>query len=201
MNLNNREKKRKNSFHNSKKEVFQVCETACIAIVTPESRNGCTQSDIYIYISPSLYLQGGGRWSQLCWWKRLNSYVRGKFIGEVTLETKFSCWIAPSARNPELFTSVSRFTENELPVKGSFEWKYLASKVCSKEKGEGKNFWKIACNGEKILAIYRRKRRNSRRGKFFERYSLVKNFDCRNNRCIWCNLRIVMINLLVLSLN
>lgn len=93
---------------------------------------------VYIYISLSLYLQGGGRWSRLCWWKRLNSYVRGKFIGEVTLETKFSCWIAPSARNSELFTSVSRFTENELPVKGSFEWKYLGVESLFERKKEGR---------------------------------------------------------------
>lgn len=166
MNLNNG---KENKFFpiRKKRTFFQVCETTCIAIVTLESRNGCTQSDIY----PSLYLQGGGRWSRLCWWKRLNSYVRGKFIGEVTLETKFSCWIAPSARSSELFTSVSRFTENELPVKGSFEWKYLSWKVCSKEKGGGgRNFWnsfnseKIIWNELKIISI-----RKKERQKFFKR--------------------------------
>lgn len=128
-----------------------------------------------IYI-PSLCLQGRGRWSRLCWWKRLNSYVRGKFIGEVTLETKFSCWIAPSARNSELFTSVSRFTENELPVKGSFEWKYLAWKVCSKEKGERrgnfcKNYLKLELKIIFLEKEYTRERERERN--FFKRYSFV----------------------------
>lgn len=50
MNLNNGEKKRKNSFHNSKKEVFQVCETACIAIVTRRNHEMVAHSQIYIYI-------------------------------------------------------------------------------------------------------------------------------------------------------
>ena len=73
------------------------------------------QTDDRVSPSPLLLCQ---RWMLA---ERGEELCKRKFIAGVTVETKrdetkFSCWIVLAARNFELFTFVSGFTGNEVPV-------------------------------------------------------------------------------------